>query len=338
MPVLLENDQVRDRQRGLLLGAAIGDAWGAPVEMTDLESMMTTYGPKGPSFPEKAYVTDDTQMMLALADALRDRDDGEQVRRSIAREYLAWLTEVTPDRFPGHTCLESLGRLRDMGGYHSWAKATSMESKGNGANMRVAIAGLLPDEFMLPVAAWQAALTHAHPTAVVSAMATAVLTAVAVESAPERDFAWLDTALEWVDSEPDLSWAEEWLGPVADRASKTVEDYLSEGFYDLQRTLWTAQEGAGDMESDPSARVGGGVTADGALATSLLCLDMLGHSAEWCLRRSVVTGGDSDTIACITGALLGAKKGTAIWDQAWVDSLEPRYLEWINRAALYSLN
>ena len=64
-----------DRFRGCLLGGAVGDALGAPLEFMPLEEIVQTYGPNGPEdlvggpFPAGS-ITDDTQMTLFVAEGV----------------------------------------------------------------------------------------------------------------------------------------------------------------------------------------------------------------------------------------------------------------------------
>src|SRR5688500_12504896 len=61
----------RSKARGTLFGLAFGDALGAPTEFMSYDAIIERYGPRGPhELPARALVTDDTQMTLAVADAL----------------------------------------------------------------------------------------------------------------------------------------------------------------------------------------------------------------------------------------------------------------------------
>ena len=56
-----------DRFRGCLLGGAVGDALGAPVEFTSLQEIRTRFGRDGvadfaPAYGRVGAITDDTQM------------------------------------------------------------------------------------------------------------------------------------------------------------------------------------------------------------------------------------------------------------------------------------
>jgi ADP-ribosylglycohydrolase len=42
------------------------------------------------------------------------------------------------------------------------------------------------------------------------------------------------------------------------------------------------------------------------------------------LQRAAVTSGDSDSIACLTGAFAGAYLGMSIWSEDWISRIEYR--------------
>src|SRR5512142_1619957 len=67
--------RTRAAYRGCLLGGAVGDALGAPVEFLSLAQLREAFGVAGVAGLEREYgrrgaVTDDTQMTLFTADAL----------------------------------------------------------------------------------------------------------------------------------------------------------------------------------------------------------------------------------------------------------------------------
>ena len=79
----------KDRQRGTLLGLAIGDALGAAVEFEPPGAFpeVTGFRGGGPHGLEPGEWTDDTSLALALADSIAEVgwDIGDQAER-----YLAW--------------------------------------------------------------------------------------------------------------------------------------------------------------------------------------------------------------------------------------------------------
>ena len=77
-----------DRQRGTLLGLAIGDAFGAAVEfqVPGTFDPVTGYRAGGPHRLNPGEWTDDTSMALALADSMADVgwDLDDQAERYVA--------------------------------------------------------------------------------------------------------------------------------------------------------------------------------------------------------------------------------------------------------------
>ena len=70
-----ENLQLSDRYAGCLLGGAVGDALGRPVEFMSIGEIRKQFGPEGIlDFADMAggigAVTDDTQMTLFTAEGL----------------------------------------------------------------------------------------------------------------------------------------------------------------------------------------------------------------------------------------------------------------------------
>ncbi|MCB1975374.1 MAG: ADP-ribosylglycohydrolase family protein, partial [Burkholderiaceae bacterium] len=68
-------ERLRDRFAGCLLGGAVGDALGAPVEFMSRDEIFQQHGPAGIREYASAYgqfgaITDDTQMTLFTAEGL----------------------------------------------------------------------------------------------------------------------------------------------------------------------------------------------------------------------------------------------------------------------------
>src|SRR5512146_2021582 len=90
---------IQESYRGCLLGGAIGDALGAPIEFMGLAEIRRRFGPMGiASFLELntgglAEFTDDTQMTLFTSEGIiiaRDRGHWDPTE-SVYRAYLRWL-------------------------------------------------------------------------------------------------------------------------------------------------------------------------------------------------------------------------------------------------------
>src|SRR5258707_14675537 len=75
LPRISSDSRVRSRFAGCLLGGAVGDALGAPVEFLDLDEIVRVYGEQGirdyaPAYGKWGAITDDTQMTLFTAEAV----------------------------------------------------------------------------------------------------------------------------------------------------------------------------------------------------------------------------------------------------------------------------
>jgi ADP-ribosyl-[dinitrogen reductase] hydrolase len=75
LPRIPSDASLRGRFSGCLLGGAVGDAPGAPVEFLDLDQIVRTYGEEGirdyaPAYGKLGAITDDTQMTLFTAEAM----------------------------------------------------------------------------------------------------------------------------------------------------------------------------------------------------------------------------------------------------------------------------
>src|SRR5262249_43417895 len=131
----------RDRQRGMLLGLAVGDALGAAVEfeVPGTFEPVTGYRGGGPHGLEPGEWTDDTSMALALAGSIADVgwDLNDQAER-----YLAWwrtgACSVNGRVFDiGTTTVAALQRFRQSG--DAWTSGDRSEfASGNGSVMRLA--------------------------------------------------------------------------------------------------------------------------------------------------------------------------------------------------------
>ena len=170
-----------DKIRGCLLGGAIGDALGYPVEFFKEEDIFAEYGKDGITAYNldertgKALISDDTQMTLFTANGILVRDTREAMRgvshnprNFVARAYLDWLftqgntyqnrnkikdrqswlldvPELYHRRAPGNTCLSALYQMKEKKQLpYNYLTEKFNNSKGCGGVMRVAPLGLSP--------------------------------------------------------------------------------------------------------------------------------------------------------------------------------------------------
>ncbi|EKX66740.1 ADP-ribosylglycohydrolase family protein [Streptomyces ipomoeae] len=314
---------------GCLLGLALGDALGFPTEFDDVPSILAKCGHwRKMELPKPAIVTDDTQMTLALAHGLRAAMDRgvlgpEALERAVRKEFVDWSRSPENNRAPGHTCMAACDLLaRER---HPWQFASQIHSKGCGANMRVAPLGLigpLSDEQRAGAAQLQAGLTHGHPTA----LAAADLTAHAIRLLSHGvEPLGLVGRLRSYAYENRARYHARWLGDLWTYAQDpSPEHFIARGWDECLDALDRLQQALGrpSPETDPCLATGEGWIAEEALTTGLLCFLLFVDEPVTALRRAACTSGDSDSIACLTGAFAGAYHGPSVWPTEWADRIE----------------
>lgn len=275
-----------ERIQGGLLGLACGDALGAPLEALPPAAIARRY-PDARSLQrdppgEVLRYTDDTEMALGVAEALRVRGPRATVD-DYARRYVA---NLTVERGYGRGALLALAAID--GGMPPTEAAVSYfpdGSFGNGAAMRVAPVGLAfaedPPALEAQVQA-SAAPTHAHPHAVEGAR----LIAHAVAFATRGPFRAADFE--------------------AFLRERTRDDAYRARLDDVFHGRGLAT-GVAALESVPTALA--------------LAARHAGSYAEG-VAHAVLLGGDCDTIAAMTGAILGAAHGIEAIPEAWLLRLE----------------
>ncbi|MBW4565739.1 MAG: ADP-ribosylglycohydrolase family protein [Mojavia pulchra JT2-VF2] len=317
------------RASGCLFGLAFGDALGAVTEFLTVEEICRRFPPNGPQAPagNPALVTDDTQMTLAVGQAIVEVSASNltvtSLEPALRRAFIEWLNSPDNNRAPGLTCLRSCENLQAG---IPWQQATRANSKGCGANMRVAPVGLLPlDETnRAAIAQFQAAVTHGHPTA----LAASDLTAAAIaDLARGGDPQGLPNRLRNYALSQRLVYHSNWLGSLWQSPHiNTPEEFISRGWDECLAVLdrLDAALKNPNRDTDPCLATGEGWVAEEALATGLLCFLLFPEEPLAALRRAALTAGDSDSIACLTGAFAGAYLGMAAWPEDWVIRIEYR--------------
>ena len=325
---------VQGRFRGCLLGGAVGDALGAPVEFLKRSDILRRFGPKGitryaPAYGGLGTITDDTQMTLFTAEGLirawvRGCFKGITSYAGVtAHAYLRWLRtqgerpscdidfgsdepgwlfqqpQLHNRRAPGNTCLSALQQMQSLG------EAARNNSKGCGSVMRVAPVGLFGwrlRQVALPQDTFHlgrdlAALTHGHPTGSLPAGVLAVLILALTDGASLGEALVASKALlrAEADHEPTL------------RAIEMAEDFAASG-----------------MPTEAAiARLGQGWVAEEALAISVYCA-LVARSFRHGVILAVNHDGDSDSTGSIVGNLLGAMHGVKAIPAEWLEALELR--------------
>jgi ADP-ribosylglycohydrolase len=297
-----------EQARGTLLGLAVGDALGAPLEFFSPVTAAAAAASGlemsggGPWLPGEW--TDDTAMALCLAESivdhrLLDLDD-------LACRYAAWAASGPKDI--GIATRKSLRGVRSSSDALANAKRLHQETgrtAGNGTIMRaapVALAARTPEEAS-EVARADARLTHFDPMAgAASAALCAALMALGAGGDP------FEVVLEEV--ELHLLLVDAALAARGD--DRTAVAALAGG--PQFGTCWAAV-----------AAVAGGPqfgTCWAALAVGLCALHLPGYEAG--VTWAVSLGQDADTNAAIAGALLGCRSGGVDVPARWLEPLFER--------------
>ena len=170
---------IHDRALGAYLGLAIGDALGATVEFMTAREITATYGIHreliggGWLHLKPGHVTDDTQMSLALGEAILNSPGGWDLQK-VAESFVTWMRSHPPDI--GQTCRRGIRRYLVDG---SLQAPFSEDSAGNGAVMRnlpVILATLDDPAAGQTRSLEQSRFTHHHPYADAAVIALGEIT------------------------------------------------------------------------------------------------------------------------------------------------------------------
>jgi ADP-ribosylglycohydrolase len=321
----------KNRIAGCLFGTAFGDALGAKTEFWDVSYILRKFPPDGPHIPpgNPALVTDDTQMALAVGDAIANtphpyQENIEEFGWQLRTAFVAWYNDPDNNRAPGNTCLTACENLIEG---QPWTDATIISSKGCGANMRVQPVGVIDvdAETRAGMAQLQAAYTHGHPTGLAAADLTAFVIADLGNGGSHEDLA--KRVREYALSQREV-YHEVWLGDLWRRAimMRDEKQYIARGWEECLDVIdrLDAALKSPDRETDPCLQTGAGWIAEEAFATGLLCFLLYPDDPAAVIHRAAVSSGDSDSIACIAGAFAGAYHGIEAWDADWVERIEYR--------------
>lgn len=329
------NKILQDKIRGSLIGGAIGDALGYPVEFMSLAAIKNKYGKDGITDFElneksKAVVSDDTQMTLFTANGLMfgvtrwaTHSMLADLPNYVQEAYKEWyqtqtkvedynahhtcwirdIKELNVCRAPGNTCMSA---LRDVNNVNN-------NSKGCGGIMRVAPVALylyaenvraikhgddahFTQETIDKYAGDCAAITHKHPLGYISA---AIFVDVLYRLLQTDEKITFDVVCNFVDSA--LSTL------MGIYTSKQEAAALGELWYISKRAIELAKK---DMEdSEAISELGEGWVAEETWAIALYCVLKHLNSFEDAVVASVNHDGDSDSTGSVCGNLMGAIVG-----------------------------
>ncbi|MBD5539486.1 MAG: ADP-ribosylglycohydrolase family protein [Desulfovibrio sp.] len=294
-------DQLAERVRALLLGVAVGDALGVPVEFRARGSFHVD-GMRGHGTHDQPAGTwsDDTSLTLALADAIAG--DAVSLPR-LARNFIAWhdAAAFTPHGAVfdvGNATARAIGRLR-RGTAPELAGGTEERDNGNGSLMRVAplvflLAGRGPEERFRIIKA-VSSVTHAHAWSVTACFIfLEVLRKLTAGIPKEKAYAELREDLATPPSFLDAAALEKFRRILREDIRDLPEaDIRSSGFVvdTLEAALW-----------------------------SFLTTDTYRDA----VLRAVNLGEDTDTTGAVTGALAAMAYGLDAIPEEWLARLQAR--------------
>jgi ADP-ribosylglycohydrolase len=290
---------LKDRFRGCIVGLAVGDALGYPVEFISASKISETY-PEGLTLKPGAKYSDDTQMTICIAEALiAGHRDSATFCDKLSENFGAWYKTQIDDeaqrRAPGNTCMEACERL--VMGRH-WSESGLLDGMGCGSAMRSAPIGLFFYDDITRVVEYgisSSEVTHSHPSALCSSVATALCTSLALNNVPVG------------------TWGHEVV---------TVTKGISQEFNEsIQIATELVARGAPAKVALTAKFLGEGWLGYEAVASALFCC-MTCPDFKSAVRMGATTNGDSDSIACIAGAWMGAKVGLDGIPKDWVANVE----------------
>jgi len=295
-----------NKAKGMVYGLAIGDALGRLTEFMTLAQIKSAYGQAGiEDLPDPPLFTDDTQMSIAMAEALisaGDRDI-EPIMDAVKDEFIKWYHSPENNRSPGNTCLSGVSNLER--GSH-WNESGIANSKGCGSAMRAAAVGYVyqnDPEKLKKVARATGICTHGHPTADAACIGAAYLVKLALDNVPVHR-----------------------MIPELISFTSGISDEWEEAIRKLEKCLdWEDEEAA-------LGYLGEGWVGEEAVALALYCFLKYPGSYRKAVIRGANTSGDSDSIACIAGSISGSCVGIEAIPKDWVKRIEKS--EYLNDLSL----
>ncbi len=330
-----------DRVRGCLLGLAVGDALGAPLEGLSPQQIKTHYGRvtnyvdgvvawkrKPHRWRMPGLYTDDTQQALALCDVLLECRRIDQER--LADLYMGLMTPKGPfsgaHRGIGRSFRYVLSSLEQGVPPHLAGQPTA----GIGAAMRIApVALYFGDEpgpmFDSVMAA--SLMTHRDIRSLSGALSVAHGVRRLASAEPRDASLLFRVAADLIKDEARI--AAEFPGEILkfDRHSGGLSRAIAhaEALLDLptEQALASLVTEANRHGADPVCRRPTMGFPPACIPTCFYLL-MTTDSFEEALTEVVNLGGDTDTCGAILGALAGAWYGVDAIPERWLDGLQNR--------------
>jgi poly(ADP-ribose) glycohydrolase ARH3 len=304
---MISQEILQDKFRGAIFGCFLGDAFGSGFEGMGPDRavfhMSILDSPSVHHFVSKEFTrryTDDTDMTLALAESIIQ--SGQIDPEDIAKQFSLYC-DLTRGYAIG--TIKAVEALRTGMKWHEVARIVFENgSFGNGAAMRVSPVGLFYHHDLVSLreaAIKQANITHVHPLGQWGAVMQACSVGLAVVRDPAASFKNEEVIVHLREVL--------WRGPIEYlKAVNKIEEMLSQGKKLQAREV--------------AQFLGNGVEAH--LSVPSACYIAITYSPDFCdaIRAAISLGGDTDTIAGMVGAIVGAHVGEKGLPVEWIEQLE----------------
>ena len=299
----MDPNELRNRCVGAIVGFAIGDALGMPVEFLSREQIRRYYGKPVSGFikahpghasdllPEGSY-TDNTQTMLATAECLIECKKMEPARQADA--LLSWFLNTVPHRTPSTANLRACKRLSTG---KPWNKS-GVFSSGCSAAMRMPPIGLFFNsctETLTRAALDNCIITNNEPRVRAASVSVAYLVARLIHS-DKRSLPG-DQVLETADH---IAHLDENLAAVMRWATQITHLPPEEALFEI------------------------GTSSDAleAIPAAIYCFLKHPRNFAGAVLTAVNAGDAADSIAALTGSYVGALAGVDVIDKKWLAEVE----------------
>jgi poly(ADP-ribose) glycohydrolase ARH3 len=295
---MLSQDLLGDKFRGAILGCFLGDAFGADFEGMNPDKARFHMSTLSKKFP-RSY-TDDTDMTLALTESIVQ--SGVVDPEDIAKQF-----SLHCDLTRGYAIgtIKAVLALRAGLIWHQVARIFFENgSFGNGAAMRVSPVGLFYHHDLDKIreeAIRQANITHVHPLGQWGAVMQACTVGLAVSQNPNGPF-------------------------KKEQMVTNLREILWRGQVDYMKALNKIEEMVAQERKLQAREVvqslGNGVEA--LFSVPSACYIAITYSPDFCdaIQAAISLGGDTDTIAGMVGAIVGAHVGEKGLPIEWIEQLE----------------
>ena len=295
---------------GVLIGTAVGDALGLPMEGLSAQRQQRLFPPplRHRLVGRFGMISDDTEHTLMLAQALLDSPtEPTGFQRALARRLRWWLVGLPAG--VGFATLRAILKL--------WIgippARSGVMSAGNGPAMRSALLGVYfanAPELRQQFVSSSTEITHRDPRAGIAALAVAETAAWILERTDD-----VATLLESISKLSDM---EDWA---------TIMERIGFGL--------SVDQSTADFALGLGLKCGVSGYAFHSVPVAIYAAVRHRDDFQSAVTESISCGGDTDTVGAITGALVGARVGVAGIPSLWRSNIVewPRSLALLHRVA-----